>query len=47
MTMLLLCLACIATVLINGQLYRSMEQMQKQRVDSRKPSAGRRSRRRS
>lgn len=32
MTMLILCLACIATWLINSQLRRSMERMQRQRV---------------
>ena len=34
MTMLLLCLACIATVIVNSQLYRSMDRMQRQRVGS-------------
>lgn len=34
MTMLLLCLACIATVVVNSQLHRSMDRMQRQRVSA-------------
>lgn len=44
MTMVVLCLACIATFLVISQLHGSMDRMQRQRVRAKKNTVQRRSR---